>query len=384
MVKALIFLTAFSQIFLCRFGIEITKEFSLSPSYLFAYLALFVLLLKRFLRFDAFLGLLFLATLLSSCASFLFSTEQKTFTSLFLFWFIYLPFVFVPTNTNNPDKPFSKLYLPMIFVIAVAGIMQFFCQFLFKPEWLFDYRPFLPSYLQNKNTMNTVIPIGGFIKSNGFFLLEPSIFSQWMGLGFLTNYALTGSTLITSVLLLGQTVSFSGTGLILVITFLLTSLHKLNQKQLFFLLLVILLFGIFSYATKDSLLLSRLDEFRGGTGVRTTSAAMRFLNPRFVVAEGLSISPKTFLFGNGPGTYARVTREFEVHDPVWAKVPFEYGVVGAICFFCFLAFSLRTIRFSFPFFLVFLAQFLLCGGHFLTFEVVVIYLVYFKFAIFYS
>lgn len=383
MVKAFIFLTAFSQIFLSRFGIEITKDFSLAPSYLAAYAALGVLLYKRYLHFDVKLGLLFLVISFTSSISYVLGREEKALSSLFLYWFIYFPFVFVPTSKGVPDRSLCKLYLPLLFVLAIAGICQFFCQFLFKPEWLFDYRPLIPDYVRNKNDMNTVIIIGDLIKSNGFFLLEPSIFSQWMALGLLFNNTIAGSFFITYLYLAGLAVSFSGTGIIMVLFTLLGSLYMLTVRQTLSLIAGLFLFLVFSFYTKETLLLSRLEEFKGGEGVRTTSAAMRFLTPRITVAEGLSTSMPRFFFGNGPGTINKVAKDYEGHDPAWAKLLFEYGVVGTISLIVFLLHCVKIVKSSFLFVIVFSVQWILLGGHLLTFDVVALYLIYLRFAVYY-
>ena len=51
----------------------------------------------------------------------------------------------------------------------------------------------------------------------------------------------------------------------------------------------------------------------------------------------------SFLFGKGPGTYIHYTRGiyaiwsgFEPHDPTWAKLTFEYGIIGFAVFLVFI------------------------------------------------
>ena len=82
------------------------------------------------------------------------------------------PFIFEKKSASSSSDGFLRLFYPLFLIVATAGIAQFFLQFFYKPDWLFDYRPFLPDLVRNKNPMNTVIPFAGFIKSNGFFSLN--------------------------------------------------------------------------------------------------------------------------------------------------------------------------------------------------------------------
>jgi hypothetical protein len=382
MLKGLIFLTAFSQVFLSRFGIPIGSDFSLSPCYFFLYLSIFIAAKKRLLYIDIALALLFLGVVLSSAFSYFIGEPEKSLSSLTLLWFIYLPFVFMPRTktTDYGDRGFLNLYYKFLMFLAVSGIVQFLCQFLFRPDWLFDYRPLLPVYMQNKNPMNTVIPIGGFIKSNGFFLLEPAYFSQWMAYGIAIFLLGTGSYLACVLFFLGLLVSFSGTGLILLgVIFTLAAFFP-KRGRLLIVLSCIVFFMLSSLLSKDNLLISRLDEFKGDAGVRTTSAAARFKNPAIVIKEGLMKSPTRFLLGYGPGTISKVTRDYETHDPVWAKLFFEYGIVGGCFLIAYLYLSCRKTNGSALIFSAFVVQWFCLGGHLLTFDVVVLFVLYYKLA----
>lgn len=308
---------------------------------------------------------------------------EKTFSSLCLMLVIYFPFVFKPIASNSPNKPFYALYFRMVFFLGLAGVTQFFAQFLFSPSWLFDYRPFLPDLLRNLNVMNTVIPIGNFLKSNGFFSLEPSFFSQWMALGLFFFGLFSTSFLSFFVFLSGLICSFSGTGLILAFLVCCFSLAYFEQKRRWVLILFFGLFVFLGFLYPNSFLMTRIDEFKAGAGVRTTSAAARFITPLFLVEEGLKNSPKSFFFGNGPGTITKVTRDFESHDPVWAKLFFEYGLVGSFALLFFLFSSAKNTRNSFLFSFLFFIQWFFLGGHLLSFDIVSVYVVYYKLATLY-
>jgi len=381
MLKGLIFLTAFSQIFLSRFGFQVGETFSLAPSYIFLYAALITAIAKGLVFIDLKLLIIFSGVVLTSFVSFLFGEPEKTFTSLILYWFIYFPFVFKSCNTASPALLFYNLYYPFFLLLAVFGLLQFGAQFFFNPDWLFDFRHNIPDFFQNKNTMNTVILLSGLTKSNGFFCLEPSFFSQYMSYGLLFAGLFGGSLASVLLLLCGLVVSFSGTGVIILITGCCVLFRYFTPNNRIFIFLALFIFFLISFLTKDNLLLSRVEEFKGGTGVRTTSAAMRFLNPRITVAEGLSRSTFNCIFGIGPGTISKVFRDFEGHDPVWAKLFFEYGILGGLLLIMFLFFSARTSSYKDHFLFLFFIQWSLLGGHLLNFDVISFYFVYYKLAI---
>jgi len=379
MLKSLIFLTAFSQIFLCRFGIGITSEFSLAPSYLFLYASIAMALHKGFIRLDPTCCLIFAGIIFSSLTSYLLSAVEVSFTSLILYWFIYLPFTFRTTTPTCPDIGLYRLYYPLLLVLALAGLGQFLGQFFFSADWLFDYRPLLPDSIQNKNNMNTVISYGSIFKSNGFFLLEPSYFSQWMAYSILLFCIFSSSYLYGLLFFLGLLASMSGTGLILLGGSFLVLARKMNRARASLMVAAAVVFVLISFLTGGSSYLSRISEFSGGAGVRTTSAAARFVNPAIIVSEGLTKSPELLFFGNGPGAINRMGRDYDSHDPTWAKLLYEYGLIGFLLLFAFIFFSTRREHSSSVFTLPFLLQWLLLGGHLLTLDVVVLYVLYYKF-----
>lgn len=383
MLRFLIFCTAFSQIFLPRFSLNIIQDFSLSFSYVFLYGAIAIAAKRGLLVLNPFLLLSFTFLSFSSFCSFLFGLPEKTFSSLLLMLFIYFPFVFRPVGDIAPDTSFFYLYFKMVFILGLAGIIQFFAQFFTGAQWVFDYRPTLPEPIRNLNVMNTVIPFGGIYKSNGFFLLEPSFFSQWMALGIYFFGFFNTSFVGFFVFLAGLMISLSGTGLILFFFICLLSFRFPDQKRRLVLLLSFLLFALIGLLLPENFLRARVGEFQAGAGVRTTSAAARFITPFLTLEEGFKNNPHRIFLGNGPGTITKVVRDFEAHDPVWAKLFFEYGLVGGLSLILFLVFSIHKPKQSFPLTIIFFIQWFFLGGHLLSFDIVSFYVVYYKLARFF-
>lgn len=377
-MKLFSFLTVFSIIFLNRFGLNVIPDFSLSFSYVFIYAGLLFALIKNNLTLNISSFYLFTLSCFLSCISFLNGEQSKSFASLCLFLFVYFPFIFQGRSRNNAERNFFLIFFPFLIVIAGFGFLQFFLQFLFSADWLFDYRPFIPDFFRNKNPMNTVIHFGGVIKSNGFFLLEPSTFSQFMAFGMYLVCISVSPIFLFFVFFTGLFISFSGTGLILffissILSFFYSGLLK---KYISFVFFVLFIFIGFLY--KDTSVLMRLSEFSAGTQLETSSAAARFINPFYVLKDSFFQSPKTFLFGQGPGTITRSQKDFQAHDPAWAKLFYEYGFFGGFLFLGFIFFSVNKDHARFDISFLFFVQWFFLGGHLLSFDTVALYIVYYK------
>jgi hypothetical protein len=66
-----------------------------------------------------------------------------------------------------------------------------------------------------------------------------------------------------------------------------------------------------------------------------TSAYSRFVAPIYFIESNLNTFSIQFLVGHGPGSITRSAEHralFENADPTWAKLFFEYGVIGAAAF----------------------------------------------------
>jgi hypothetical protein len=76
---------------------------------------------------------------------------------------------------------------------------------------------------------------------------------------------------------------------------------------------------------------SRVGEFHSPG----SSAYSRFIAPYYFMKTNLDTFSIQFLVGHGPGSITRAAEHralFENADPTWAKLFFEYGVIGAAAF----------------------------------------------------
>jgi hypothetical protein len=244
--------------------------------------------------------------------------------------------------------------------------LQFCVQFLYKPDWLFNFKDYIPSFFQNKNPSNTEISFLWFHKANGFFLTEPSGFSQTCAYGLLFSFFLQKAFWIFLVFLGGLLCSISGTGLVLALPIIFWFLFVGDFIQRFHALCLILLFCLFTIFGGFYIWETRLQEFKGGASIVTSSAAARFVNPLILVRDSLSSSIKNALIGQGPGTIQRSIKDFDFHDPTYAKVLYEYGILGLIGYL--MLFVRRFFSFNKPLILSFLmiVQLFFLGGNLLS------------------
>src|ERR1043165_6270080 len=96
----------------------------------------------------------------------------------------------LPDGNESLQRFIMVTFSNLMMIAAVAGILQFFVQFVYKPSWLFDFTSYIPLLVRGSGTYNTVISTGGFLKTNGFFFREPSTCSQYLALALICEIAM--------------------------------------------------------------------------------------------------------------------------------------------------------------------------------------------------
>jgi hypothetical protein len=123
--------------------------------------------------------------------------------------------------------------------------------------------------------------------------------------------------------------------------------------------------------------LDRVHEFN----TAGTSGFARFVAPFLVVWEGISVdswavivghAPDAWstLLGYGPGTLARsIARNvgsYEINDPTWAKLTFEYGLLGLACFTALVLRAINQSHIPIAIRAALFSTWLIMGGYLLT------------------
>jgi hypothetical protein len=343
----------------CLLGITILQRFgvnfgfyTVNFSLISLYVLLFYVLLSGWvkmaipdtLHYSIFIFLSFISYLFS----YFFSETATSFTSLALVASIYFPFCFkwkIQENVNYNWLWVANTFINISVFVGVCGLLQYIGQFFIHAEWLVDFSQYIPDSIRASEGYNTSIPVGLMYKSNGFFLLEPSGFSQLMAIALLCEWTLFRRIGRMSLLGLGLLVSYSGTGLL---TLLLGAMFPLRLRTVVRALGLAAVGVLVFFVLGDLLNLSAtLDRF-GEFSTPGSSASDRFVAPIELLQEQIGDGSDIVhvLLGNGPGSVTRAVRSYTFFDPTWARLFFEYGLLGSIAF---LWFFIQTInQFSSP------------------------------------
>jgi len=338
-IPTLLGMMLFAEFFLPRFALHLgQRELSIAAIVTFGCVAMLVLV--GGLRPDPTRAGLFCLAMASMMVSVLLSgggvTTRVSAPSFLLLVCMYMAYVFVIPDSEATFDATLGLFRRFALIVTIAGICQFAAQLVVPGPTLFTFADYLPDAILTQN-FNDVIPVPGaeeLNKSNGFFLLEPSHFSQLLGLSLVAEMAFFRPSWRLAVLGLGLLLSYSGTGLVICAVFVpLLLVHRGHGRLVLICLasaFALLVFADLLYLTS---MFERLNEF----GSEQSSAFARFLSPFYLFNDFVFPQIQTTLFGLGPGSIEPFFRseDYAVHDPTWGKVFFEYGLVGTIPFMVF-------------------------------------------------
>ena len=229
---------------------------------------------------------------------------------------------------------FFRLVNTWLAFIAVAGLVQFLLQLV--GVRVFAFTGIIPDGLLYEAGWNLVIPVGtgDLLKANGFFLVEPSVFSQLMALGLVIEVLAFRRPRFLLLFFAGLLLSFSGTGWIVLGGFLVAAVVGMGWRGIATgaataaVLAVALAGAAYAFPDLASTLQSRTDEItRPGT-----SGHLRFVTPFWITEDGLTETPSAAAIGIGAGVSERLTPvyEYDVNTPV--KILLEYGTPALIAY----------------------------------------------------
>ncbi len=229
-------------------------------------------------------------------------------------------------------------------IIAVAGIIQFIAQFFGLSIFSFD--GILPGWMLIEFGWNLQIPSGvaGTLKSNGFFLLEPSIFSQFMAIALIIEVLAFKRMLYVTLFITGLFLSFSGTGWIILAAFFAGLGASLGVRGLILAAVSLLILGV---------LLALVVNFSPDTGAALaarsneistpmTSGHMRFVTPFWLLSDVLTWVPSAIFVGIGGGTSEHLPMTYLYNTNIPIKTTLEYGLPAFIAYFSLFLLSHRT------------------------------------------
>ena len=252
---------------------------------------------------------------------------------------------------------------------ALLGVLQYTLQYAIGARLAFPIEHFLPeAFITQK--YNHLIPIrdgGVILKSNGVFFLEPSFYSQFIGLGLVLELSMRNRPLRIALMVAGLAVAYSGTGII-VATVGIAGLVIVKRRWdvIVFVTLVVLAALLLSDVLQLDRLLGRIGEFSS----TRSSASARFVAWIDMLHQHWWLDGVRALFGAGSGSFSSyaVTARLATAEMSFSKMLFEYGIVGATLFFGFLIYVLNSVPAPLAFRLGLCAS-LFLNGAFATFPI---------------
>ncbi|MES1175319.1 MAG: O-antigen ligase family protein [Myxococcales bacterium] len=286
--------------------------------------------------------LLFLGALLSTAFAVAVPADQTTvsYSSLLYLVLIYAVLAFRLSPALGVVRTVT-VFRNFVVLLALAGCLQFGAQLV---GWqLFSFANIVPERFLIEKDYNVVIPLwrGAHIfKSNGFFLLEPSMLSQIVAVGLAIEFLYFGKLWRMALLALAFLAAFSGTG-ILVFGFAVVAALVLDRKSSARCAKLLVIAGAVTvlFAAVAPQYIEVFTTRASDMHSEQTSAHMRFISPYKIVAD-LADDPRSLL-GFGPGTAERFRSTSYVYGVnAFTKIWIEYGPLGLLFFLLLLASTL--------------------------------------------
>lgn len=336
LLKAAVLFAMLALTVLDRFGLRVIEDFSIPPGLVAMYGLAAAMMLAGAAELNLRAALAYLAAASAAALSLMLNAASApppfvSTTSFLLLIVLYAPLaVSLRRGAVAPGlwRWTASTYIAFAVFLALAGIAQFFAQFLFQPAWLFDYTPLIPERIQASGGWKTVYATGDWIKSNGFFMREPSIFSILMAFALLCELSLAGRKWVIALLAMGLVLSYSGSGLLCLAA---GMLFPLGRRSVLRVLVCAGLAAAMVLFLGDALnlyyMLNRADELT----VERSSAYCRFVYPAAVTLQQMDSSVWTSVLGHGPGSMERMGATCaDGSQTTYAKSLFEYGLVGTL------------------------------------------------------
>ena len=233
--------------------------------------------------------------------------------------------------------------------VGVAGLLQFFLQFAgvylfsFVEIWCADQVYFGTFY-----NVNNPAGVAGLFKSSGFFLVEASVYSQFMALGIAIELVYFRRVRHLAIFALGLMVSISGTGWLVLGAFVVGTLARGGRRGLVIALGALFAGGLglgvlaFALPVQFEYFVGRVGEFSDPG----SSAHIRFVSPWWMLSDVMGETPWALLVGAGAGAsermHTQVSYLYGVNTPL--KIALEYGLPGLAAYMALFLAADRTPR----------------------------------------
>jgi len=291
-----------------------------------------------------------------------FSDSPTSWSSLLLLCALCAPFSFRLAKRPHLEPVADYIvgvYVAAASVIAVVGLAQLVLVNAANLSSLTNIYFVLPEGIRGAGAYTRLREGGGIVKPNGFFLRESADLSFVTALGILLEYRSRRRLRTLALLAAALLASLSGSGLVVLAAGLLLPKSVSRIPAFVAISAGVLLILLLLYSLNIPFLnlwFDRLSEF----GTPNTSAYARFQAPMEMLERSFDKGILTTWLGNGAGSLPRdvgtARLGYEVADPTWAKLIYEYGIAGFVLISAILV--LRLYSSSVP---VEVCHLLLCG-----------------------
>lgn len=263
-----------------------------------------------------------------------------------VYWLLITGFATVRFATPMPEEEFFAVTSRWLTVVAAAGVIAFVGQFVGLT--LFTFSHIVPERFLIEREYAVVDAISGthILRANGFFLVEPSVFSQFMALAVIIEFLYFRRPLQMGLYAAGLLVSVSGTGWLVLVAFALSLVVTGSPRRMgkavalvgVFALAVIIASMVLPAITHG--LLDRSNELSESG----SSGYARFVTPFMALFYVLHDVPRSLLTGLGPGASQDMLLPFRYWLNTPVKITIEYGVLGLTFYLGLLLTARRTTR----------------------------------------
>lgn len=265
-------------------------------------------------------------------------------TTSLAYWLAITAFAALRFRVSMSETAFFRIVTLCLIAVAAAGLAQFVLQFVGLS--LFSFSGIVPDSLLIEDQYAVATPTSFGFKSNGFFLIEPSVFAQFMGIGVIVEALYFRRPIYFALFFIGLLISVSGTGWMILGSYIIVLAISAGIRGLLgaiaLTLACAIAFAALSFILPDvaDMMSSRLTEFT----LPGTSGYERFVTPYMALQSVLDAAPWTIVTGVGPGGSEQLTVPYfyRLNTPV--KVLMEYGAFGLMFYLGLLVVGKRTRR----------------------------------------
>ena len=305
-----------------------------------------ILLLKGEFLLNATALVAFIAFLIIGLVHVVFNNYTQTSqASLVLVGLIQAPLLLRLRGETCDYQPVVLFFANLSAVCALVGIIQVFAQYTLGSDVAFYLDFHLPSdfMVAGFNNLNPLYYDSPIYKPNGVFFLEPSYLNQFLAIGVVAEITTKARRAVLALLATALVLTYSGTGfimLILVVPYLM--MRAGNYRILIIALAVCLILWPLAETFQLGLIFDRAGEFSDDQ----SSGFARFYGAFLLLGHALSVADGSLYVGRGPGTVFEFENSlsFVSFDPTWAKVIYEYGLLGALVYIIYFALSVGRGR----------------------------------------